>query len=99
MMSDDSFLETFNTKNSIFENLKLPLDQKYSITSINSVTLASTALAQTKNGSVISQFNEEKGEEEKYFVFQRPCGDYDKVIRLGFEEKNRVGRNNLTEED
>jgi hypothetical protein len=79
-MTDESFLGTFNTKNSIFENITVPLQQKYSMTSVNSIALVSTTLDPTKNSSgVVSKFNEKLGEEKHYFFFERPGGDEEKL--------------------
>lgn len=86
-LDNDSFLETYNSQNSIFRSFDTVSNKKYSMTSVNSVTLESTNFALTKNSSMISQFDEEKGEIKEYFYFMRPCGDEDKDISFSLEKK------------
>ena len=84
---EDSYIETYNTKNSIFENLKMPISNKYSITSLNSIMIgSSTNISATKNSSVLSKFDYQRRENIDYVYFERPEGDTEKSISMGFSK-------------
>ena len=90
LTSDDSFLGTFNTQNSIFENIRMPIQKKYSLTSLNSVVLGSTTLGGGTKDSIVSHFDEVNGEEKEYFYFERPEGDTEKSISRGFSKNGSI---------
>lgn len=63
----------------------MPVHKKYSITSVNSVALGSTTLGATKS-SLVSQFDDTKGEEKDYFYFERPGGDEKSALHSDLRE-------------